>query len=352
VTPAPLPDNGEHRERAMRHRAVLGEWIETGGSPYNEEGSIIFLRNVAADLDYLSAATKPQPVGPIERAQRWLEMAPKTFTDGKPVGLVSDLVSALIAVEAHATKNYDLYLAEHREHTETKADLAAATSREEALREERDALRQKIEWQRAELERRAQWLADANVRAVNAATDAARYRAVVEDLRTEFGECTATSQDGEPCTVWRADYRRLWCTSCVVTSMATALTPSETPQENFVAPYEHVRIFQKPSDPAPSETPEDAPTVYDDVRAERERQNAKWGGPRHDDRHGAGDWFSYLHGHLEKAEAACAEDEGYNGGLRIEDGAEYRRRIIEVAALAVAAVETFDRQRPVQEVAL
>lgn len=82
--------------------------------------------------------------------------------------------------------------------------------------------------------------------------------------------------------------------------------------------------------------------VLADVRDERARQTEIWGGPTYDDQHGPGDWLDYLAEHTAKAEAQLELDGGY-WYLNSRAAAEYRRRLIEVAALAVAAVESFDR---------
>lgn len=74
-------------------------------------------------------------------------------------------------------------------------------------------------------------------------------------------------------------------------------------------------------------------SVYDEIRAEREHQDAKWGGPMHDDDHDEFDWLSYLDEHLGKARNA-------------HETGTYRRQLVRVAALAVAAVESFDRLWP------
>ena len=80
--------------------------------------------------------------------------------------------------------------------------------------------------------------------------------------------------------------------------------------------------------------------IYAQVQAERERQDAKWGGPDHDANHTAGDWISFIAEHADKA--LRAEMGPIDGDADLD---EYRRRLIEVAALAVAAVEALDKQR-------
>jgi hypothetical protein len=67
--------------------------------------------------------------------------------------------------------------------------------------------------------------------------------------------------------------------------------------------------------------------VLGEVAAERAAQDAQWGGPEHDDEHGAGDWLHFI---SVKTRKAAGEDSP-------------RRRFIQIAALAVAAVESMDR---------
>lgn len=72
--------------------------------------------------------------------------------------------------------------------------------------------------------------------------------------------------------------------------------------------------------------------VYADIFAERMAQDRKWGGPKHDDAHDVSEWVVFIQEKLDRAEEA-------------DDDAGYRRRMVQVAALAVAAVESLDRQR-------
>lgn len=76
--------------------------------------------------------------------------------------------------------------------------------------------------------------------------------------------------------------------------------------------------------------------VYDDVAAERERQDAKWGGPDHDDEHCPSEFVSFIYEKSNHAVDAVFD----------KSPTEVRRRLIQVAALAVAAVESLDRKRP------
>lgn len=70
--------------------------------------------------------------------------------------------------------------------------------------------------------------------------------------------------------------------------------------------------------------------VINEVVAERRRQDEKWGGPEHDDQHLTDDFFSLIDARIT-----------YN--MKISDS---RKALIEIAALAVAAVESLDRRWP------
>jgi hypothetical protein len=74
-----------------------------------------------------------------------------------------------------------------------------------------------------------------------------------------------------------------------------------------------------------------------EVAAERAAQDAEWGGPTHDDRHLPWDWVALLTRH-----AGLAVTDG--GGEA--DQVRFRRQMVRVAALAVAAVESIDRRWP------
>jgi hypothetical protein len=66
--------------------------------------------------------------------------------------------------------------------------------------------------------------------------------------------------------------------------------------------------------------------IFNEVVAERARQDARWGGPEHDDGHSEGDWADFIR--------------EYAWGDR---GADFRERMLKIAALAVAAIESHDR---------
>lgn len=70
-----------------------------------------------------------------------------------------------------------------------------------------------------------------------------------------------------------------------------------------------------------------------DVLAERQRQDEKWGGPTHDDEHTVAQWVELI--------------QDYAGWARVMAGMDShdkaRRRLVQVAALALAAAESIDR---------
>ena len=72
--------------------------------------------------------------------------------------------------------------------------------------------------------------------------------------------------------------------------------------------------------------------VIAQVIQERKNQDRQWGGPDHDDSHNLGDWMSYFE---------------YQFTSMGEDNA--RQRLIKIAALAVAAVESIDRKESKNE---
>lgn len=60
---------------------------------------------------------------------------------------------------------------------------------------------------------------------------------------------------------------------------------------------------------------------------ERQRQNEKWGGSEHDDEHTRHDWFGYIMDHCNSVNDTQA-----------------RKHFVEIAALAVAALESLERK--------
>lgn len=82
-----------------------------------------------------------------------------------------------------------------------------------------------------------------------------------------------------------------------------------------------------PETPHARELPSASDDVLNEVKVERVRQDLKWGGPTHDDTHGQTDWLDFIY-------------------VRTRDDtpAPYRKRMLQIAALAVAAIEAEDRK--------
>jgi hypothetical protein len=70
--------------------------------------------------------------------------------------------------------------------------------------------------------------------------------------------------------------------------------------------------------------------IYTQIVAERERQDDRWGGPKHDDEHSINDFIAYITKHAGKA---VDMKRGYQ-----------RQQMFQVAALAVAVIEKLDRE--------
>lgn len=69
--------------------------------------------------------------------------------------------------------------------------------------------------------------------------------------------------------------------------------------------------------------------ILTEIRYERAAQDAQWGGPEHDDEHGMDEFAAFIARQMAKC------DQGR--------GPDVRDRFIKIAALAVAAVESYDR---------
>lgn len=79
-----------------------------------------------------------------------------------------------------------------------------------------------------------------------------------------------------------------------------------------------------------------ANTILIEVRDERDRQDKKWGGPEHDDKHTIAEFVQWI--------------KDYAGWARMMASMlsydKARKRLIQIAAMAVAAVELIDRKHP------
>jgi hypothetical protein len=70
-----------------------------------------------------------------------------------------------------------------------------------------------------------------------------------------------------------------------------------------------------------------------EIEDERKRQDQLWGGREHDDTHDEWDWLQYLTRMLEKTDRAIL-----NQNMPV-----YRERLVKLAAIAIAAAESYDR---------
>ncbi len=82
-------------------------------------------------------------------------------------------------------------------------------------------------------------------------------------------------------------------------------------------------------------------SIFSEITQERDAQDVLYGGAAHDDRHGPFTWIALLTRHL---------------GLAVDDGGNdsqerFRRQMLRVAALAVAALESHDRLTGCEQVA-
>jgi hypothetical protein len=73
-------------------------------------------------------------------------------------------------------------------------------------------------------------------------------------------------------------------------------------------------------------------SLFEEIRAEREAQDAEWGGTAHDDTHTQFDWWDFIKQHNDRS-------------IRGQKRDDYRKQLIRIAALAVAAVQAFDRKK-------
>lgn len=80
--------------------------------------------------------------------------------------------------------------------------------------------------------------------------------------------------------------------------------------------------------------------VLGEVADERWRQDVRWGGPKHDDTHTPGQWLSAINAHIAEAGLHLIRPPGV-GEYAAPD---YRRIVVQIAALAVAAAQSFDRR--------
>jgi hypothetical protein len=73
-----------------------------------------------------------------------------------------------------------------------------------------------------------------------------------------------------------------------------------------------------------------------DILAERSRQDTKWGGPDHDDTHPPFEWVEIVAHQVERTIDEGTERPG-------ADAAVVRARLVKIAAVALAGIQSIDR---------
>ena len=77
--------------------------------------------------------------------------------------------------------------------------------------------------------------------------------------------------------------------------------------------------------------------AFADVVQERQLQDEEWGGPEHDDTHDIADWMAFIQTQDDKLFQGLGEGQ-------MPDPREARERLVKIAALAIAGIESIDRK--------
>lgn len=80
-------------------------------------------------------------------------------------------------------------------------------------------------------------------------------------------------------------------------------------------------------------------SVYDEIKTERDYQDKRWGLVTDDTLNTPWMWASYIGSYATKWM------EGSFAPLRVQVTDDFRKKMVKTAALAVAAIESLDRQR-------
>jgi hypothetical protein len=78
-----------------------------------------------------------------------------------------------------------------------------------------------------------------------------------------------------------------------------------------------------------------------DIRRERLRQDAQWGGEEHDDNHEYDAWVGFIDDQVAKARNDIETRSGAEGNV---GEFEVRDRLVKIAALAIAGINSIDRK--------
>ena len=106
-------------------------------------------------------------------------------------------------------------------------------------------------------------------------------------------------------------------------------------------------------------TPRIRPLVMKAIHQERDAQDAQWGGPEHDDEHSYGSWSFYISLQIAKGRAECGKNIEENPGgpygtenTQVKNAQAVRARLVKIAALAIAGIESIDRQTETGQVSV
>ena len=78
------------------------------------------------------------------------------------------------------------------------------------------------------------------------------------------------------------------------------------------------------------------PEIFQAIIAERHAQDQQWGGLEHDDGHRPHVWENLIISHASRLTERIMDEFGHSAP-------DYRQRLVKIAALAVAAVQSWDR---------
>ena len=86
---------------------------------------------------------------------------------------------------------------------------------------------------------------------------------------------------------------------------------------------------------------EGMPEIFQAMVAERHAQDLQWGGAAHDDTHAPIDWEALLDEHVGRLTRV--------EGTHFVSAPDYRRRLVKVGALVVAALQSHDRRQAAEQ---
>lgn len=81
--------------------------------------------------------------------------------------------------------------------------------------------------------------------------------------------------------------------------------------------------------------------IFEEIKAERARQDKQWGGPEHDDQHMPYRWFEFIRKQIRRYTPDAKKYSGFSSDDLVK---VIRARLVRIAALAVAGIESIDRK--------